>query len=178
MLQGSLPEGGRADLRFGRGADAAPLEVSAGAGYALMDTGDVAVAAVFGGGQGPEGMLLLLRPHYGLPERGAHPASPRKGRKALQGLSRRELKEHARGFQAFALVEGQDGLTVYPEAVDGEVTITESGKDRLAGEFALTMQALQVPGEAEPARRRVSGTFSAPKGLDAQLRSPTSRLLR
>lgn len=177
MLQGSLPGGGEARLSFARGEGQPPLEVSGAAGYALMDSGDLVIASVFGGGGGPEGMLLLLRPHHGLAQAGRHPAARRKPREQLRRLSAAELKEYAKGFQAFALLRDAEGLTAYTGALEGRVNIEAGGEKRLQGSCELTMESLTVVGEGPSGAQKVAASFQAPPGLEVRLQSPASRLL-
>lgn len=177
-MLGDTPSGeGGAKIRFNGDSDA-PLEIAAKASrFKVNEVGDLAIASVFGGDGGPEGMLMLMRPYHGAPEKGRFDTGAQAGTKALKTLSTEALKDQARRYQALAVVEQGNALTIYASTETGSVTIKEATDGQVSGTFDLTMEAVNAFGDGSVQVRTVSGEFDAVAGLDARVRSPTAQLL-
>lgn len=175
MLDDSMPEEGEMNITFGSGNG--QTKVAGKAAFDVMETGDLAIASTFTTASGLEGLLVLMRPVLGMVESGEHVITPRRENEVLKNMSPEQLLEHASAFQAFALVDDEKSLKVYTDAVEGNVTIESIDGDYLSGTFTVQMNVLKVIGGSGEQRERVTGTFTAVKGLDARLRSPASRYL-
>lgn len=177
MLSDAPPGKGRAEVAFDTGSDA-PLAIQADSSYfKLNEVGDLAIATVFNEGEGPEGMLMLMRPHHGVPEPGTFDSGAQVSTEVLKAMPTEALKAQAERYQALAVVEQGDALTIYASTDEGRVTIDEASDQSVSGSFELTMDAVNTFGDGSVQKRTVTGQFEAVTGLKARVRSPTAQLL-
>ena len=175
---GDAPPGqGSADIEFNTDSDA-PLAITADSSYfKVNEMGDLAIASVFNAGDGAQGMLLLMRPHHGAPKAGTFDSGAQVSTDALKAMSTEALKAQAERYQALAVVEQRDTLTIYASTDAGSVTIDKAGGESVSGSFKLAMEAVDTFGDGSVQQRTVSGRFEAVTGLKARMRSPIAQLL-
>lgn len=177
MLSQAPAGKGSAAIRFDT-SRSVPLALKADSShFRVNEIGDLAIASVFNDGEGAEGMLMLMRPHHGSPGPGRFDTAAQASTETLQAMSTEALKAQAQSYQALAVIEQGDSLTVYASTDTGSVTIDDVSDESVAGSFALTMNAIDTFGDGSVQQREVSGEFEAVTGLKARMRSPTSRLL-
>lgn len=177
MLSKAPAGKGSAKARFDRGGDS-PLALQADSAYfRVNEVGDLAIASIFNDGEGAEGMLMLMRPHHGAAEPGRYGTGAQSSPEELKAMSIEALKTQAQRYQAVAVIEQDESLTIYSSSDAGSVTIEEVGDERVSGSFEMTMDAVETFGEGSILQREVSGSFEAVGGLQGRMRSPTSRLL-
>lgn len=177
MLSQAPAGKGSAAIRFDTG-EATPLALQADSSYfRVNDIGDLAIASMFNDGEGVEGMLMLMRPHHGAPKVGRYDTGAQASTDKLKVMSTETLKAQAQRYQAVAVIEQGDSLTIYSSTDTGSVTIDDVTDGSIAGSFDLTMEAVDTFGDGSVQQRQVSGEFEAAIGLKARMRSPTSRLL-
>lgn len=179
MLANAPVEGaGTADVGLDAGSMGPARDLSGVSWFRVNAAGDFAVANVLTTDDGASGMLLLMRPHYGVPAEGVYSTRPQPEREELETLDLEGLKERASYFQAVGLVEKGDELTIYTGTGDGEISITDSGTERVQGKFSLQMDAIDTFGTGDVQRAVVKGQFHANEGLKARMRSTLGRLIK
>ncbi len=149
------------------------------ASFQVTDGGDFAVALSFETESGGDGLLLLLRAHHGRPAPGDYGSGPILDRQAMQAMSTEALLAYAEDFQAYGVFEDPEGnVTTYTSAGAGTVSVTASEQQRIAGEFEIEVEAVELYGASAAETRRIRGQFDATRPLEGRMMSPVSQILR
>lgn len=177
MLGGAPSDEPGSELTLPVGPDGSSFPATAS--FKVTDRGDAAIAASFGGQDGVDGMVLLLRAHHGLPGAGEHVTAPIVEQSALRAMSAAELRAYAEGFNVFAVLEdSEDNITTFTSTGEGAVHITASQQGRIAGEFDIEVEAVELYGNGRTKIGRIRGHFDADRPLKGRLMSPVSQILR
>lgn len=157
----------------------APRTLPAAASFQVTDRGDLAIALSFEAEDGADGLLLLLRAHHGKPAPGDYASGPILGREAMQAMSTEELLAYAEAFQAYGVFEDSEGnITTYTSLGQGTVEVTASQQQRIAGQFDIEVEAVELYGDGAAETRRIRGQFDADRPLEGRMMSPVSQILR
>lgn len=147
--------------------------------FQVTDRGDLAIAALFDGEGGADGLLLLLRAHHGKPVPGDYASGPILDREAMQAMSTDELLAYAEDFQTYAVFEDPEGnITTFTGTGDGMVRVTASEDQRIVGQFDIEVEAVELYGDGTVQTRRIRGEFEAARPLEGRMISPVSQMLR
>ncbi|MDZ7809901.1 MAG: hypothetical protein U5L11_06790 [Arhodomonas sp.] len=155
------PPGGESSLTLPAG------QASGKAGFQVGEAGDLALALTFESASGDNGYLFLVRPYHGRPATGSYDVVGKRDEDALEQLSTEELEAHAENFQVVGLIKGEDRLTaIVGETADGQVQITASDEEHLAGRMDLEVEALAAYANGKsvtlPDERRIRGGAGFP----------------
>ena len=137
------------------------------------------LALTFESASGDSGYLMLVRPYHGLPATGVYDIVGKRDKDTLQQLSTDELKAYAEGFQIVGLIEGADRLTaIVGQTAAGQVEISASDEQRLAGRMELDLEALAVDADGQSVDIQTEAEFEAvPASEVIQRPTRTSRLI-
>ena len=178
-MSANPPPGGESNLKL-PGADGHGAEQASGkAGFQVTEADDLALALTFESASGDSGYLMLVRPYHGLPATGAYDIVGKRDKDTLQQLSTDELKVYAEGFQIVGLIEGADRLTaIVGQTAAGQVEISASDDERLAGRMELDLEALAVDADGQSVDIQTEAEFeAAPASEVIQRPTRTSRLI-
>ena len=177
MVGGARSNDPASELHLPTGTDHRTLPATAS--FQVTERGDFAVALSFETESGGDGLLLLLRAHHGRPAPGDYACGPILDRQAMQAMSTEALLAYAEGFQAYGVFEDPEGnVTTYTSAGAGTVSVTASEQQRIAGEFEIEVEAVELYGAGAAETRRIRGQFDATRPLEGRMMSPVSQILR
>lgn len=178
LLDSNPLPGGESSVKLAAAHSHEAAQAGGKAGFQIGEAGDLALALTFENAEGDPGYLFLVRPHFGRPAAGTYGVVGK--RKALEEMSRSELRDYAGNFQVVGLISrGEDRLTAFTgETAGGQVEITESSDRRVTGRMTLDLESLAAYDDGATTTIRVSAEFDAvPATGLIQRASDTSELL-